>query len=484
MRALVRDVPKAEDLLQPASQPLLEIVGGDLTQPRTLAPEAFAGVRAIASCSAVKVAPKEGDTNDRSKYYQGIKFYDPEIVGDTPESVELGGMRNLLEAAKDAPQCALFGDGSAAPGQAREYAVLLGEGAPAGAAARWGALDDVVMGGASESALLRVEGAGEGGARPAYVFGGVLRTENNGGFASVRTRNYEPPLDFGAYDGLALRVRGDGRRYKVQLRTDADWDGVSYCATMVAPPEGEWATVDVPFASFVPTRRANTLLGGPPLDPSSVCSVQLMLSKFELDGELNPTFEAGPFSLPVESVVAYKAGAASAGAAAADALGGAQMVHVSSAGVSRPFRPDEFDFAAEPPAVGLNDELGGILTYKWLGERTIRESGLGYAIVRPGALVEEPAGAELEWGQGDVLKGKVSRDAIADMVVSALESEEAVGKTFEVKCTLPFPEAFVPPEGFVPKRDYGEDFAKLEKDTDREAKDLTITIPGEANVAA
>ena len=100
MRALVRDVPKAEDLLQPASQPLLEIVGGDLTQPRTLAPEAFAGVRAIASCSAVKVAPKEGDTNDRSKYYQGIKFYDPEIVGDTPESVELGGMRKALSEAR------------------------------------------------------------------------------------------------------------------------------------------------------------------------------------------------------------------------------------------------------------------------------------------------------------------------------------------------------------------------------------------------
>ena len=32
---------------------------------------------------------------------QGIKFFDPEIVGDTPASVELGGMRNLLAALKD-----------------------------------------------------------------------------------------------------------------------------------------------------------------------------------------------------------------------------------------------------------------------------------------------------------------------------------------------------------------------------------------------
>lgn len=86
-------------------------------QARTLTPAMFKGVRQLVSCSAVKVAPKEGDTVDRAKYYQGacacvrmtpgvttsqgphpqqhashpppgIKFYDPEIVGDTPEAVE------------------------------------------------------------------------------------------------------------------------------------------------------------------------------------------------------------------------------------------------------------------------------------------------------------------------------------------------------------------------------------------------------------
>jgi len=37
---------------------------------------------------------------------QGIKFYDPEIVGDTPETVELVGVRNLLAAAGDRLGCA------------------------------------------------------------------------------------------------------------------------------------------------------------------------------------------------------------------------------------------------------------------------------------------------------------------------------------------------------------------------------------------
>jgi hypothetical protein len=32
---------------------------------------------------------------------QGIKFYEPEVVGDTPETVELVGVRNLLAAAAE-----------------------------------------------------------------------------------------------------------------------------------------------------------------------------------------------------------------------------------------------------------------------------------------------------------------------------------------------------------------------------------------------
>ncbi|KAF5827867.1 hypothetical protein DUNSADRAFT_18603 [Dunaliella salina] len=104
VRALVRDAPKAQELL--SSLPAgpggkLEVVVADITQRRTLLPEYFRGVRAVVSCTAVKVQPKEGDDSQRSKYMQGIKFFDPEIVGDTPETVELLGMRNLLEAVEN-----------------------------------------------------------------------------------------------------------------------------------------------------------------------------------------------------------------------------------------------------------------------------------------------------------------------------------------------------------------------------------------------
>lgn len=133
VRALVRDVEKARGLL--ASLPAapgasLELVAADLTQARTLLPVMFSGVRQLVSCSAVKVQPKEGDA-DRSKYFQGIKFYDPEIVGDTPESVEHLGMLNLLAAVKQQ-----LGLSAGTP-------LLLPTPVYAG---RWGALDDVVMG--------------------------------------------------------------------------------------------------------------------------------------------------------------------------------------------------------------------------------------------------------------------------------------------------------------------------------------------------
>ncbi|MEO0868912.1 MAG: CIA30 family protein, partial [Cyanobacteria bacterium J06642_11] len=64
----------------------------------------------------------------------------------------------------------------------------------------WGALDDVVMGGVSQSGTqLQTEG---------LAFTGYVSTANSGGFASVRTRNFEPPLDLSTYSGIELRVKG------------------------------------------------------------------------------------------------------------------------------------------------------------------------------------------------------------------------------------------------------------------------------------
>ena len=73
VRALVRDAEKGRSLLvglPAAAGASLELVAADLTQPRTLLPEMFNGVGSVVCCTAVKVAPKEGDTADRAKYNQ------------------------------------------------------------------------------------------------------------------------------------------------------------------------------------------------------------------------------------------------------------------------------------------------------------------------------------------------------------------------------------------------------------------------------
>jgi Complex I intermediate-associated protein 30 (CIA30) len=67
------------------------------------------------------------------------------------------------------------------------------------------------------------------------VFRGRVSEANSGGFVSVRSRNYDPPLDLSAYAGLRVRLRGDGRRYKLTLRCSGGWDTVGYTAGMDTP---------------------------------------------------------------------------------------------------------------------------------------------------------------------------------------------------------------------------------------------------------
>lgn len=291
VRALVRDARKARSVLAAADAAhpgLLELALGDVAQPATLPAGLASGCRAVVWAASATVAPKEGDTASREKYRQGIKFYDPQIVGDTPQAVDDKGVKALLAVTEPALKAASGdADGTAISGDA-DVAVLFDAALPGGGGPAWGPLDDVVMGGTSISGFQVVPTAGEGGA-PAGVFSGRLSTANSGGFASVRTRNWSPsPLDASGADGIALRVRGDGQRYKLFIRTEAGWDALAYGASFDTPPGGAWATVKLPLAAFKPIFRARTVAGAPPLDPGRICSAQLMLSKFEY-GECSAT---------------------------------------------------------------------------------------------------------------------------------------------------------------------------------------------------
>ncbi|XP_017410658.1 protein HIGH CHLOROPHYLL FLUORESCENCE PHENOTYPE 173, chloroplastic isoform X2 [Vigna angularis] len=433
VRVLVRNEEKARRMLGSD----VDLVIGDITKDSTLIPEYFKGVKKVINAASVIVGPKEGDTPDRAKYSQGVKFFEPEIKGDSPEKVEYIGMKNLIKAVKDNLGLRrgrlLFGF------EGNNYRQL-----------PWGALDDVVMGGVSESTFQIDPNGGENGG-PTGVFKGVVSTANNGGFTSIRTKNFSEPENLSAYDGLEFRLKGDGRRYKIIVRTSSDWDTLGYTSGFDTE-KGKWQSIQVPFSSLRPVFRARSVSDAPPFDPSNVVSLQLMFSKFEYDGKLNETFVEGPFELPVSSIRAYIKDPITP-----------RFVHVSSAGVTRPERPG-LDLSKQPPAVRLNKELGFILTFKLKGEDLLRESGIPYLIVRPCALTEEPAGADLIFDQGDNITGKISREEVARMCVAALDSPYACDKTFEVKSVIPFSEPFtVDPANPPPEKDYDIYFKNLKE---------------------
>jgi hypothetical protein len=131
----------------------------------------------------------------------------------------------------------------------------------------WQPIDDRIMGGVSRSRF---------GFDPAghAVFEGLVSPDNGGGFASVR----HGQIALGSPNTTVYRltVLGDGKRYKLNLRTDTAPDGVNYQAVF-QPQVGVWVSLDLPVAQFVPRFRGRDVAGMPPLAPARVCQLGLMI---------------------------------------------------------------------------------------------------------------------------------------------------------------------------------------------------------------
>ena len=165
-----------------------------------------------------------------------------------------------------------------------ELGAVLFSFALAGAATGWRPIDDVVMGGMSASRAVPTD-------RGTLLFTGRVSLENNGGFASIRSAPQR--FDVAGQAGIALRVKGDGKRYKVNLRTDTGFDGVQFQAA-IEPPAGEWTTMALPFSGFRPTFRGRP--AGGTLDPARIATVGLVIA----DGQ------AGPFALEIEWIRGWR----------------------------------------------------------------------------------------------------------------------------------------------------------------------------------
>jgi hypothetical protein len=148
--------------------------------------------------------------------------------------------------------------------------------------AEWSAIDDRVMGGISRSRM-RHDPAGHA------VFEGVVSLEQNGGFASVRSR--AGPLGAPGAVAYLLDVAGDGKRYKLSLRLDDGFDGVTYQADF-APAAAAWTIVRLPVAAFRATFRGRTVTDAPLLDLARVRQAGLLISDRQ----------TGPFELAIRAI--------------------------------------------------------------------------------------------------------------------------------------------------------------------------------------
>eukprot|EP00959_Pyramimonas_sp_CCMP1952_P154842 3239348-Pyramimonas_sp.AAC.1 len=302
--AVVRDTKRMEEALAtglldgPVPEPVLEKWrarltikdGVDITNADTLTSDLFQGVTQVVNT----LGPVFGRLPDGSFGY----FDDM-----TSERVENLGVSNIVSAV----QRELAGQ---EPQETRELLTINN----AGKLFLWERMDDVIMGGRSSSSWEFSESVGAG------VWKGELVVEG-GGFCGTRRRI--DPQGLTEYDGICLNVKGDGQRYKVCLRVPSQ-DGmpdILYQAGFDTVKD-EWVSVDVPFKDFVAVRRGNAFPGAPPLMPKKIDALQFLLSRFELNGQPNPNYKAGAFSLAVASVRAFKAARP-------------VIVHMSSAGVER-----------------------------------------------------------------------------------------------------------------------------------------------------
>ena len=144
---------------------------------------------------------------------------------------------------------------------------------------QWISVNDNVMGGVSEGGFRITD-------NNTLEFSGNLSLENRGGFTSIRTRPTD--LNLGGYDRIAVRLKGDGRIYYLNLMTSSRSVAASYRAP-IKTKKGMWQEVRINLKDFVYTSYGRIVTGTAPLRANDIRSIGITLADKK----------AGPFRLEV-----------------------------------------------------------------------------------------------------------------------------------------------------------------------------------------
>ncbi|KAK6915244.1 NAD(P)-binding domain [Dillenia turbinata] len=225
-----------------------------------------------------------------------------------------------------------------------------------------------------------------------------------GGYVEL-TKKLSLPLGctLDRYEGLVLSVGGNGRSYVLILEAGplADTTQSKLYFARFTTKVG-FCRVRVPFSSFRPVKPDD-----PPLDPFLVHTLTI---RFEprrqrpIEGPAGANQDLRSFKLKMEYIKALPTGQET------------DFILVSCTGLGiEPSRREQ------------------VLKAKKAGEDSLRRSGLGYTIVRPGPLQEEPGGQRaLVFDQGNRISQGISCVDVADICVKALHDSTARNKSFDV----------------------------------------------------
>jgi hypothetical protein len=357
------------------------------------AEDLFQGCSQVVSCIGPGMSREPGQTSEAVDFKMNMKFMALAQAAGLSERVQ-GKELGLVQFAPDDKE----------------------------ALSRWRRLDDVIMGGRSESGWsITSEGSDTFGR-----FSGILRVEGGGFCGSVIQ---EMPFNASGYDGVRLRIRGDGNRYKFRLKPTAleQVNEMQYQASFDTQP-GQWMCVDLPFEKFVQVRRNDVNYDAPPVaqGPSkgAMSSIGIVFSRFEFNEMANPKCTPGNFQLDVKEISLYRSKRPA-------------FVLVSSAGAERYNRLSPEGRKADIPIIRLNP--GGILNWKYKAESALRKAGdaLPYTIVRPCGLLPKTdqviMPVRLEVFQGDTVSGRITREEVAQFISFVLGSPHSEGKTMEIR---------------------------------------------------
>lgn len=234
------------------------------------------------------------------------------------------------------------------------------------------------------------------------VFSGYVFTR--GGYVEL-SKKLSLPLGctLDRYEGLVLSVGGNGRSYVLILEAgpSADRSQSKLYFARFSTKVG-FCRVRVPFSSFRPVKPDD-----PPMDPFLV---HTMTIRFEprrqrpVEGPSGAKQDLRSFKLILEYIKVLPTGQET------------DFVLVSCTGLGvEPSRREQ------------------VLKAKRDGEDSLRRSGLGYTIIRPGPLKEEPGGQRaLIFDQGNRITQGISCADVADICVKALHDSTARNKSFDV----------------------------------------------------